>query len=62
MKVFDSDEHGTEIQVLYVDDTVVEEITNNNISSKIKRDIAGATTTSLGDNAFPGKEILSSKL
>ena len=53
MKVFDSDEHGTEIQVLYVDDTVVEEITNNNIS-KIKRAVAGATTTTPGDNKNSG--------
>ena len=53
MKVFDSDEHGNEIQVLYVDDTVVEKITNNNIS-KIKRAVAGATTTTPGDNKKSG--------
>ncbi len=29
MKVFDSDDYGTEIQVFHVDDEVVEEITNN---------------------------------
>lgn len=49
MKVFDADSYGTEIQVLYVNDEVVEEITNNNIS-KIKRVIRGATPTTLGDN------------
>lgn len=49
MKVFDSDSYGTEIQALYVNDTVVEEITNNNIS-KIKRAVRGATPTTLGDN------------
>lgn len=49
MKVFDSDSYGTEIQALYVNDSVVEEITNNNIS-KIKRAVRGATPTTLGDN------------
>lgn len=49
MKVFDSDSYGTEIQVLYVDDEVVEDITNNNIS-KIKRAVRGATPTTPGDN------------
>ena len=49
MKVFDSDSYGTEIQVLYVNDEVVEEITSNNIS-KIKRAAVAGTTTTLGDN------------
>ena len=49
MKVFDADSYGTEIQVLYVNDEVVEEITNNNIS-KIKRAAVAGTTTTLGDN------------
>ena len=49
MKVFDADDYGTEIQVLYVNDEVVEEITSNNIS-KIKRAVRGATPTTLGDN------------
>ena len=31
MKVFDSDHYGTEIQSLYINDDVVEEITSNNI-------------------------------
>lgn len=49
MKVFDSDSYGTEIQSFYINDSVVEEITNNNIS-KIKRAVRGATPTTLGDN------------
>ena len=49
MKVFDADSYGTEIQVLYVNDEVVEEITSNNIS-KIKRAAVAGTTTTLGDN------------
>ena len=49
MKVFDADDYGTEIQVLYVNDEVVEEITSNNIS-KIKRAAVAGTTTTLGDN------------
>ena len=49
MKVFDADDYGTEIQVLYVNDEVVEEITINNIS-KIKRAAVAGTTTTLGDN------------
>lgn len=49
MKVFDADSYGTEIQVLYVNDEVVEEITNNNIS-KIKRAAVVPATTTLGDN------------
>lgn len=54
MKVFDADSYGTEIQVLYVNDDVVEEITSNNIS-KIKRAVRGATPTTLGDNNKIGK-------
>ena len=49
MKVFDSDNYGTEIQSFYIDDTVVEEITSNNIS-KIKRAAVVPATTTLGDN------------
>ena len=49
MKIFDSDNYGTEIQSFYIDDTVVEEITNNNIS-KIKRVASAGTQTTLGDN------------
>ena len=36
MKVFDADDYGTEIQVLYIDDEVVEEITNANIKKNKK--------------------------
>ena len=49
MKVFDSDSYGTEIQSFYISDTVVEEITNNNIS-KIKRVASAGTHTTHGDN------------
>ena len=49
MKVFDSDSYGTEIQSFYIDNTVVEEITSNNIS-KIKRAASAGTLTTLGDN------------
>lgn len=49
MKIFDSDDYGTEIQSFYINDTVVEEITNNNIS-KIKRAVRGGTLTTPGDN------------
>lgn len=49
MKVFDADSYGTEIQVLYVNDEVVEEITSNNIS-KIKRVASAGTPTTHGDN------------
>lgn len=54
MKIFDSDNYGTEIQSFYIDDTVVEEITSNNIS-KIKRAIEGGTPITLGDNNKIGK-------
>lgn len=49
MKVFDSDSYGTEIQSFYINDSVVEEITNNNIS-KIKRVAGAGTLTTHGDN------------
>ena len=49
MKVFDADEFGTEIQVLYVDDDIVEDITSKNVS-KIKRVASAGTHTTLGDN------------
>ena len=49
MKVFDSDSYGTEIQSFYINDSVVEEITSNNIS-KIKRTTVAGTTIVHGDN------------
>ena len=49
MKVFDSDSYGTEIQSFYINDSVVEEITSNNIS-KIKRVASAGTPTTHGDN------------
>lgn len=49
MKVFDSDSYGTEIQSFYINDSVVEEITNNNIK-KIKRAASAGTLTTHGDN------------
>lgn len=49
MKVFDSDSYGTEIQSFYINDSVVEEITSNNIS-KIKRVASAGTLTTHGDN------------
>ena len=53
MKVFDSDSYGTEIQSFYINDSVVEEITNNNIS-KIKRVASAGTHTTHGDNKIIG--------
>ena len=53
MKVFDSDNYGTEIQALYVTDSVIEEITSKNIS-KIKRAVKGATSTTHGNNTNLG--------
>ena len=47
--VFDSDSYGTEIQSFYINDSVVEEITSNNIS-KIKRTTVAGTTIVHGDN------------
>ena len=49
MKVFDADSYGTEIQSFYINDSVVEEITSNNIS-KIKRTTVAGTTIVHGDN------------
>ena len=49
MKVFDADEFGTEIQVLYVNDDIVEDIASKNIS-KIKRVASAGTPTTHGDN------------
>lgn len=37
MKVFDSYEHGSEIQVLYIDDDKVDEITQNNLKRSMKK-------------------------
>ena len=54
MKVFDSDSYGTEIQSFYINDSVVEEITSNNIS-KIKRTTVAGTTIVHGDNKKIGK-------
>lgn len=52
-KIFDCDNYGTEIQVLWIDDEVVEEITHQNQKKDIrknKRADVAATTTTLGDN------------
>lgn len=49
MKVFDSDSYGTEIQSFYISDTVVEEITSNNIKQN-KRVASAGTLTTHGDN------------
>ena len=53
MKVFDADSYGTEIQSFYINDSVVEEITSNNIS-KIKRVASAGTPTTHGDNKIIG--------
>lgn len=49
MKVFDSDSYGTEIQSFYTNDSVVEEITSNNIKQN-KRVASAGTPTTHGDN------------
>ncbi|MEG2787127.1 MAG: FtsK/SpoIIIE domain-containing protein [Romboutsia sp.] len=58
MKVFDSDSYGTEIQVLWIDDEVVEDIAENNLKRSLrknKRAIEGATSTAQGDSTIPSK-------
>lgn len=58
MKVFDSDSYGTEIQVLWIDDEVVEDIANQNLKRSLrvnKRATEGVTSTALGDNTVPSK-------
>lgn len=53
MKVFDADSYGTEIQVLWINDDLVEEISLNNQKRdfrKNKRVDVADTTTTLGDN------------
>lgn len=53
MKVFDADDFGTEIQVLWIDDDTIEEITNQNLKrsfKKNKRAAVAGTTTTHGDN------------
>lgn len=64
MKVFDCDDYGTEIQVLWIDDDIVESIAQQNIkiSLKNKRAAVAGTTTTLGDNKNFEKPLLSPKL
>lgn len=53
MKVFDSYDYGTEVQVFCIDDNIVDEITINNIKKDFKqnkRAVKGATSTTHGDN------------
>lgn len=60
MKVFDSDSYGTEIQVLWIDDEVVEDIAQQNLKRSLrknKRAIEGATPTAQGDSTIPSKAM-----
>lgn len=52
-KVFDCDDYGTEIQVLWIDDDMVESIAQNNLKRSLrknKRAIEGGTSITPGDN------------
>ena len=54
-KVFDCNDYGSEIQVLWIDDDTVEEIAQNNLKRSIKQNkrVASAgTPTTLGDNNY----------
>ena len=53
MKVFDSDEYGTEIQVFWIDDDMVDNIAQNNLKisfRKNKRVLDAGTSKTLGNN------------
>lgn len=53
MKVFDCDDYGTEIQVLWIDDDIVESIAQNNLKRSFKqnkRAIDEGTSITLDDN------------
>ncbi|MEG1312482.1 MAG: FtsK/SpoIIIE domain-containing protein [Romboutsia sp.] len=53
MKVFDCDDYGTEIQVLWIDDDMVYDIANRNLKRKFKqnkRAIEAVTSITQGDN------------
>lgn len=57
MKVFDCDDYGTEIQVFWIDDDIVERITQNNFKRSFKqnkRAIDAGTSITQGDNNIPG--------
>lgn len=58
MKVFDAYEFGTEIQVLWIDDDLIEEITQQNQKrsfNKNKRATEAGTSITLGDNKNLGQ-------
>ncbi len=53
MKVFDCDDYGTEVQVLWIDDDMVEDIAQNNLKRSFKqnkRALDAGTSKTLGDN------------
>lgn len=57
MKVFDCDDYGTEIQVLWIDDDIVESIAQNNLKRSFKRNkraIDEGTSITLDNKNFGG--------
>ena len=65
MKVFDADEFGTEVQTLWIDDDMVENIAQQNLKRSLKqnkRAIEAGTSITPGDNKNFCENLLSPKL